>query len=127
MQRGPGIATFSITHDIGIACEIADRVAIMYAGSLVVTGPVGRLIDAPAHPYSIGLLHSTVHDSSRGRELPSIPGGPPDLAHMPPGCRSNPRCNRGTAQCLGAMPPPGFVVPDRQVACYHPQPKSTPA
>ncbi len=127
LQRDLGMATIFVTHDIGVACEIADRVAIMYAGNFVETGPVGRLIDAPAHPYTIGLLDSTVHDSSRGRELTSIPGGPPDLAHMPPGCKFNPRCSRRTAQCLEAMPPLGSVAPDRQVACYHPQPELTPA
>ncbi len=127
LQRELGMATIFVTHDIGVACEIADRVAIMYAGNFVEVSPVAGLIDAPAHPYTIGLLNSTVHDSSRGSALPSIPGGPPDLANMPPGCKFSPRCDRSTARCEVAMPPLDMVAPGRRVACYHPSLELMPA
>jgi peptide/nickel transport system ATP-binding protein len=112
LQRELGMATIFVTHDIGVACEIADRVAIMYAGNFVEMSPVADLIDAPAHPNTIGLLNATVHDGSRGKVLPSIPGGPPDLANMPPGCKFSPRCDQ-------AMPPLDHVTAGRRVACYH--------
>ena len=120
LQRDLGMATVFVTHDIGVACEIADRVAVMYAGSFVETGPVDAVMAGPLHPYAAGLLASTVHAASRGRPLPSIPGGPPDLSRLPPGCTFAPRCNRRTARCDTAMPPLEPLAPARLAACYHP-------
>ena len=120
LQKDLGMATIFVTHDIGVACEIADRVAIMYAGTFVETGPVESLIGAPAHPYTTGLLGSTVQDHSRGRALPSIPGGPPDLANMPVGCAFHPRCGFRTGMCLEAAPALGRFAAGREVACFHP-------
>lgn len=69
LQRELGMATIFVTHDIGVACEVADRVAVMYAGRFVETGPIAQVIERPAHPYTAGLLHSTVHETSRGSRL----------------------------------------------------------
>jgi peptide/nickel transport system ATP-binding protein len=114
------MATIFVTHDIGVACEIADRVAIMYAGRFVETGPIDTLISHPAHPYTIGLLNSTVHESSRGRPLAPIAGGPPDLADQPNGCGFAPRCITRTALCDGTRPPLVPLSATRATACHHP-------
>ena len=120
LQRDLGMATIFVTHDIGVACEIADRVAVMYAGSFVETGPVDAVMAGPLHPYAAGLLASTVDAASRGRPLPSIPGSPPDLSRLPPGCTFAPRCARRTERCDTAMPQLELLAPTRRAACYHP-------
>jgi peptide/nickel transport system ATP-binding protein len=120
LQRDLGMATIFVTHDIGVACEIADRVAIMYAGRFVETGPVDTLISRPAHPYTIGLLNSTVHESSRGRPLAPIPGGPPDLTDLPGGCAFAPRCITRTARCGQARPALMPFSATRAAACHYP-------
>jgi oligopeptide/dipeptide ABC transporter ATP-binding protein len=72
-----------VTHDIGVAVEVSDRIGVMYAGKLVELGGVEQMVDAPRHPYTRGLLASTVHGGMRGQRLEAIPGAPPDLAEMP--------------------------------------------
>jgi peptide/nickel transport system ATP-binding protein len=120
LQRDLGMATIFVTHDIGVACEIADRVAIMYAGRFVETGPIDAIISHPAHPYTIGLLNSTVHESSRGTPLSPIPGGPPDLADPLPGCAFAPRCFARTAVCDEGRPALTPFSATRAAACHHP-------
>jgi peptide/nickel transport system ATP-binding protein len=99
LQREFGMAIVFVTHDIGVACEIADRLAVMYAGRLVETGPIEDVIADPAHPYTAGLLRSVVHAQARGTVLEPIPGAPPDLAALPPGCSFAPRCGYVRAEC----------------------------
>jgi peptide/nickel transport system ATP-binding protein len=120
LQRDLGMATIFVTHDIGVACEIADRVAIMYGGRFVETGPIDTLISQPAHPYTIGLLRSTVHESSRGRPLAPIQGGPPDLADQPNGCGFAPRCIARTALCDDTRPRLVPLSATRATACHYP-------
>jgi peptide/nickel transport system ATP-binding protein len=120
LQRDLGMATIFVTHDIGVACEIADRVAVMYAGRFVETGPIDTVMARPAHPYTIGLLNSTVHESSRGRPLSPIQGGPPDLSDRPAGCGFAPRCAARTLRCVQAEPVLKKLSAERAVACYHP-------
>ena len=105
LQKELGMATIFVTHDIGVACEVADRIAVMYAGRFVETGPVADIVASPAHPYTAGLLRSTVSASTRGERLASIPGGPPDLTDMPPGCAFGPRCVSHGAACDAGVPP----------------------
>ena len=124
LQRDLGMATVFVTHDVGVACEIADRVAVMYAGSFVETGATDALMGRPAHPYTGGLLRSTVDEHSRGHVLPQIPGGPPNLRDPPPGCLFGPRCERHTARCDTAIPELLALAPGRAVACYHPVPEA---
>lgn len=120
LQRDLGMATIFVTHDIGVACEIADRVAVMYAGTFVETGPVDALIGRPAHQYTVGLLNSTVQETSRGALLSPIPGGPPDLRDLPPGCGFAPRCRARSSECDARRPVLEGFAPERSVACFHP-------
>ncbi|WP_424814547.1 ABC transporter ATP-binding protein [Roseococcus sp. YIM B11640] len=117
LQQELGMSVIFVTHDLGVAAEIADRVSVMYAGRVVETGPVRDLLRHPQHPYTAGLLASTVHDQPRDQDLKTIPGAPPDMRRLPPGCSFAPRCSRVIADCNAAMPPPVSPVPGRVVRC----------
>jgi peptide/nickel transport system ATP-binding protein len=120
LQQELGMATIFVTHDIGVACEVADRIAVMYAGRFVETGPVAEIIDHPAHPYTAGLLRSTVHADQRGERLASILGYPPDLSDMPPGCGFGPRCEYRQTDCDAAVPELVTLASGRTVRCLRP-------
>ncbi|MCA8927868.1 MAG: ABC transporter ATP-binding protein [Alphaproteobacteria bacterium] len=116
LQRELGMAVMFVTHDVGVAAEIADELAVMYAGRFVEHGPAVDVIERPLHPYTAGLLASTVHGARRGSVLQPIPGMPPDLTRMPPGCAFAPRCPHAEAACREAVP--ATLAVDRQtVAC----------
>ena len=117
LQKELGMAMIFVTHDVGVAVEIADRIAVMYAGRFIETGPVARIIRTPQHPYTTGLLHSTVHGSMRGQRLEAIPGAPPDLSVLPPGCAFAPRCRHVQTSCRGDVPAPVAVAPDHAASC----------
>jgi peptide/nickel transport system ATP-binding protein len=104
LQRELGMSVIFVTHDVGVVAEIADRVAVMYAGRIVEIGPVGEVIKRPRHPYTQGLLASTIHGSMRGQRIDAIPGAPPDLSQLPPGCSFAPRCKHARADCTAAVP-----------------------
>lgn len=105
LQRDLGLGVIFVTHDIGVAVEVADRIAVMYAGRIVELGSCRDVIRAPAHPYTQALLHSRAGDRvTKGSRLPAIPGAPPDPAHPPPGCAFAPRCSLRSADCLIAVP-----------------------
>lgn len=118
LQRDLGMGVIFVTHDLGVAAEIADRIAVMYAGGVVESGPVADVLRAPAHPYTAGLLASTVHDQPRGQPVAAIPGSPPDMRRLPPGCSFSPRCGRRMAECLTAAPEPRFPAPGRMARCF---------
>jgi peptide/nickel transport system ATP-binding protein len=100
LQRELGLAVIFVTHDIGVAIEIADRIAVMYAGKIVETGSCRDVIRNPAHPYTRGLLASRAGGSHlKGERLAAIPGTPPDLADLPAGCAFSPRCLEGQPAC----------------------------
>jgi len=105
LQQELGMAMVFVTHDVGVAAEISDRVAVMYAGRFVEAGTVRQVIRDPRHPYTAGLLSSTVHGGRRGGSLEAIPGTPPDLAALQPGCGFAPRCRWAEASCRAADPP----------------------
>jgi peptide/nickel transport system ATP-binding protein len=106
LQRELGLAVVFVTHDIGVAVEVADGIAVMYAGRIVETGSVRDVIRAPRHPYTIGLLRSRAHGAmAPGARLEAIPGAPPDLSDLPPGCPFAPRCAMAEAACGEADPP----------------------
>ncbi len=117
LQREMGMATIFVTHDLGVASEIADRVAVMYAGRIVEQGPVADVLAAPMHPYTQGLLASTVHGQSRDHDIAAIPGSPPDLRRLPPGCSFAPRCAHAMESCRSIAPEPSFPAPGRMVRC----------
>ena len=93
LQAERGMAMVLVTHDLGIVAELADEVAVMYAGRIVEHAPLQAIFDAPGHPYTWGLLQSIPRlDHPRGEELVAIPGRPPSLIDPPSGCRFHPRC-----------------------------------
>jgi len=101
LQRELGFAVLFITHDLSLLLEIADRIAVMYAGRIVEVGNAEQIHNRPAHPYTRGLLGSfpSVHGARKG--LAGIPGTPPDLRSLPPGCPFVPRCNHAIDLCGG--------------------------
>ncbi|MFE6969769.1 ABC transporter ATP-binding protein [Isoptericola sp. NPDC057653] len=113
------MALLMITHDLGVAGQLADRALVMYAGRVAESGPIGSMFDHPAHPYTQGLLGSIPGAAHRGGDLPTIPGLPPDIARRPPGCSFNPRCGYATDECRTALPPLDTFVEDRAAACHH--------
>jgi peptide/nickel transport system ATP-binding protein len=118
LQRELGMAIIIVTHDLGVACELADRIAVMYAGRFVETGAVAEVIDTPLHPYTIGLLHSTVHAKLSAAALHPIPGAPPDLRHLPTGCAFAPRCLRAEAICHDRAPTLDPAGAGREACCH---------
>ena len=105
LQRETGLAMVFVTHDIGAAVEVADRIAVMYAGRIVEENSTAAIVARPCHPYTAGLLAATVEGAERGRPLAAIEGSPPDLADLPPGCAFAPRCPRARANCRVDRPP----------------------
>ena len=119
LQAEMGMGVIFVTHDLGVAGEIADRVAVMYAGRFIEEGPVGELMRGPLHPYSQGLLGATVHAGVRGKRLTTIPGAPPNLERLPPGCAFAPRCAVALPVCTAAMPAAHSPAPGRAARCVH--------
>ncbi|MCE2761022.1 MAG: ABC transporter ATP-binding protein, partial [Acetobacteraceae bacterium] len=117
LQEKLGMGVVFVTHDLGVAGEIADRVAVMYAGKVVEEGPVGALMAGPLHPYAKGLLGATVHAGMRGKRLTTIPGAPPMLDKVPTGCAFAPRCAEVIEGCQAGVPPLRQIVPGRQARC----------
>jgi peptide/nickel transport system ATP-binding protein len=117
LQRELDLGVIFVTHDIGVAVEVSDRVGVMYAGKLVELASVEQMVDMPKHPYSRGLLASTVHDGMRGQRLEAIPGAPPDLGEVPAACSFAPRCKFVEPKCLSAPPPLLPVSDSHLVRC----------
>jgi peptide/nickel transport system ATP-binding protein len=112
-----GLALILISHDLGVLAETCDRIAIMYAGRIVESGPVGSVFDAPQHPYTKRLLDSLpVIGGRRGLGDP-IPGGPPDPGELPEGCRFRPRCPYAAERCR-SDPPLREISPAHSAACH---------
>ncbi|MBO6777816.1 MAG: ABC transporter ATP-binding protein [Marinibacterium sp.] len=114
-----GTAVVLITHDLGVVAEVADEVAVMYAGRIVEAAPVAELFADPKHPYTMGLLGSLPSRSTRGARLPMIKGAVPAPEQYPAGCRFAPRCPRASSQCLRDAPSVTETL-DRRFACHHP-------
>lgn len=120
LQREYGLSVIFVTHDIGVAAEVADRIAVMYAGRIVEEGRVGDIIRNPRHPYTKGLLDARVELAGERDRLITIPGAPPDLASMPPGCAFAPRCAQVTDLCRTQVPPLVPLSGGTGVACLCP-------
>ncbi|OEJ94561.1 ABC transporter ATP-binding protein [Streptomyces thermolilacinus] len=118
LQRELRMGLVLITHDLGVVADVADRIAVMYAGRIVETAPVHDLYKAPAHPYTQGLLDSIPRLDQKGRELYAISGLPPSLTAIPPGCPFHPRCPRARDVCRTDVPPLHEVSDDRRSACH---------
>ncbi|RTL61776.1 MAG: ABC transporter ATP-binding protein [Hyphomicrobiales bacterium] len=118
LQHELGLSVIFVTHDIGVAVEVADRIAVMYAGRIVEIGPVRSVIRTPRHPYTRGLLSTRGHGGRlSGKRLPAIPGSPPDLANLPPGCAFAPRCALADDRCRAQAPSPTTVDEGHVVRC----------
>ncbi|MBR0658040.1 ABC transporter ATP-binding protein [Neoroseomonas oryzicola] len=117
LQEKLGMGVIFVTHDLGVAGEIADRVAVMYAGRVVEEAAIGPFMGGPMHPYAQGLLGATVHPSMRGKRLTTIPGAPPSLEKEPTTCAFAPRCSLAEPACLAGVPPARMVGPDRMARC----------
>ncbi|HML12858.1 MAG TPA: ABC transporter ATP-binding protein [Xanthobacteraceae bacterium] len=117
LQKEFGTGVIFVTHDLGVAAQVADTLAVMYAGRIVEYGNARDVLLSPRHPYTIGMLASTVHGEMRDREIEAIPGSPPDLRQLPPGCSFAPRCRYAQAPCTAAVPAPVAVEPGHFAAC----------
>ena len=105
LQRAHGLALIFITHNLGIVAKMCDQLAVMYAGRVVESGPVSRIFNAPAHPYTKALLNSIPKMSDWDQRLTAIAGQPPDLAALPRGCSFAVRCPQAFDRCRVEAPP----------------------
>jgi peptide/nickel transport system ATP-binding protein len=112
-----GLALILISHDLGVLAETCDRIAVMYAGRIVESGPVAAVFDEPQHPYTKRLLDSLPIIGGPRALAPPIPGGPPDPERMPEGCRFRPRCPYAAERCR-SDPPLREVAPAHAAACH---------
>ncbi len=117
LQRELGMSVIFVTHDVGVACEVADRIAVMYAGRVVESGAARDVVKDPRHPYTAGLLASIVRGELRGTRIDAIPGSPPDLSALPAGCSFAPRCRHARADCHAAPPAIRRLAGGREVRC----------
>src|SRR5688572_21574260 len=108
-----------ITHDLGVVADVADRIAVMYAGRIVEQGNIFDLYADPAHPYTKGLLESIPRLDQKGQQLAAIGGLPPNLTRIPPGCPFNPRCKYAQDVCQHDPPPPLREVAHHRLAACH--------
>ena len=122
LQSEHGLALLLITHDLGVVAEMADRVAVMYAGRIVEQGPVDAIFASPQHPYTKGLLASlpgAPGSSKGGKRLQAIEGTVPTLANLPRGCAFEPRCVERVDVCRESMPALVTIGDDRAARCVH--------
>jgi peptide/nickel transport system ATP-binding protein len=119
LQKEMGMSVIFVTHDIGAAVEVADRIAVMYAGRIVEQGAVADIVHRPLHPYTAGLLASTVGAANKGQPLQAVPGAPPDMSNPPAGCAFAPRCSQARDACRSEAPPVQHFQ-GRSLACWFP-------
>jgi oligopeptide transport system ATP-binding protein len=118
LQNERRMGLILITHDLGVVADVADRIAVMYAGRIVEEADVHQLYARPAHPYTVGLLESIPRIDEKGQELRTIKGLPPNLMRIPPGCPFHPRCPKAQPVCVEKVPPLRQVGPGRASACH---------
>ncbi|GAA2719921.1 ABC transporter ATP-binding protein [Streptomyces luteosporeus] len=125
LQREYNMGLILITHDLGVVADVADKIAVMYAGRIVENAPVHELYKRPAHPYTRGLLDSIPRLDQKGQELYAIKGLPPNLLRIPTGCAFNPRCPKAQDICTTDVPAlqpvaeqDGTAMPGRGSACH---------
>jgi oligopeptide/dipeptide ABC transporter ATP-binding protein len=118
MQEDTETAILLITHDLGVVAEMADNVAVMYAGKIVESGPCGAIFSSFRHPYTEGLFRSLPGRTPKGQRLYNIPGVPPSALAFPPACRFHPRCPLAIERCRMQEPPLVGVEADHRCACW---------
>ncbi len=121
LRERAGMAILLITHDLALAAELCDRLAVLYAGRLAEEGPLEHLVRTPRHPYTNALLQSRPHVGMTG-DIPAIPGSVADLMRPPSGCRFHPRCPNRTAVCSERQPDLVQMTPGQRAACHNPVP-----
>jgi peptide/nickel transport system ATP-binding protein len=120
LQREMGLSVIFVTHDIGAALEVADRIAVMYAGRIVEVGSARTMIREPRHPYTMALLKSRAHGAlAKGSRLDTIAGAPPDLSALPKGCAFAERCNFANDECRVTRPEMKILATDHLARCLH--------
>ena len=117
LRRELAMSVVLVTHDLGVIAQTCDRLAIMYAGQVVETGPVTEIFRRPRHAYTLGLLNSVPRAGVMRQPLASIPGQPPLLTNLPPGCAFAPRCRFAIDACRQARPPLVVVETAHRSAC----------
>jgi peptide/nickel transport system ATP-binding protein len=118
LQQELGLAIVFVTHDIGAAAEVADRIAVMYAGRIIEQGPAQQVLASPRHPYTLALLKSRAHGAmQKGQRLETIGGAPPDLSQLPPGCTNADRCAYALLACRQTQPPEETVGAGHTARC----------
>jgi len=119
LKQRLGMSILLITHNLGIVGDIADRVAVMYAGQIVELAPARELLRRPLHPYTKALMNSVPQLNGQATRLSAIPGNVPRLGNFPPGCRFYPRCPSAKPECATTMPELVEVEPKRWVRCLY--------
>jgi peptide/nickel transport system ATP-binding protein len=115
LRRDLGLALLFITHDLGVVAQVADRIAVTYAGRIVEEGPAREVLERPRHPYTAGLLRAS--PQLVRHKLEPIPGAVPSLTALPPGCAFEPRCPMRVAECAAAMPELRAAGPEHRARC----------
>jgi peptide/nickel transport system ATP-binding protein len=115
LRRDLGLALLFITHDLGVVAQVADRIAVTYAGRIVEEGPAQVVLEHPRHPYTAGLLRAS--PQLVRHKLEPIPGTVPSLTALPPGCAFEPRCPLRVAECAAAMPELRAVSTEHRARC----------
>ncbi len=121
IQKKLNMSMIYISHDIAVIAEVAEKIAIMYAGKMVELSDAVTVFKKPAHPYTVGLMSSFPSIKGEKKKLVTIPGEPPNLLNAPDHCRFAPRCPFATKECWEKMPPYEEITPNHFVACFHPQ------
>ena len=119
LRRELAMSVVLVTHDLGIVAETCDRIAVLYSGRIMETGPVETILTRPAHPYTLGLINSVPQAKDARRHLAAIPGSPPDALDLPPGCRFAPRCGMADRDCTREQPDLRALAPRHATACIH--------
>src|SRR5947207_3475630 len=122
LQRETGVAVIFVTHNLGIVARMCDKLAVMYAGKIVEAGTVRELFNAPQHPYTKALLGSMPKLGSKDKLL-AIPGQPPDLATLPPGCAFHPPCPEALPRCALEEPPERQIGGSWRARCWRAEPQ----
>jgi oligopeptide transport system ATP-binding protein len=118
LRRERNMGMILITHDLGVVADVADRIAVMYAGRIVEQAGVFDLYAKPCHPYTLALLNSIPRLDQKGQDLNTIKGLPPSLLRIPPGCPFHPRCAMAQEICTRDLPPLLALGPGRSSACH---------
>jgi oligopeptide/dipeptide ABC transporter ATP-binding protein len=121
IQKELGTAIILITHDFGVVSQLCNKIMVMYAGRAAEYASKRAVLTSPRHPYTVGLIRSVpVIEAKRTRRMNLIPGFPPDMTRLPPGCAFRPRCSHAQERCAAEVPPLLSVDDGHQAACYFP-------